>query len=202
VVRFWEGRGLRGLRLGWTPPERVVRYAAMYQPARVGERNQKLLAYVLALRRLKVEWLPHKLRVAFKVWWRDARAVVGTKAEITSFKHLHDAWDRCPRQDPGIDVRRLRRQSAGVELPAEAAGYSGRDRRLLRACISLQRLHGEDPFYISYEDAGRLLGVAKPTARLALRRLVKAGALERVSVGNNLTGRASAYRCPVEAPDP
>jgi hypothetical protein len=201
VARLWGERGIDGLRLGWWPPEKVLRYAAMYQPRREGERNTKLLAYVRALMRLDIDWLPHRLRVAFKVWWRYARMIVRTKPEVTTFKQFLDACDLCPVQTPGLDVARLRQESKGAVLPSGASIFRRHDQVLLRACIRLQRLHGEEPFFLSYEDAGRLLGVAKATARLALLRLLKADVLERVSVGSNLTGRASKYRCLVPIPN-
>jgi hypothetical protein len=173
----------------------------MHQPTGVGQRHFRLFDYVRALQGLGLKWDARRARVAFKAWWWDARHVARTKCERTSWKEFVDAWRRCERPVTRLDAERLREESAGEALPRAAAGHPASLATLLKACVCLQRWHGGGPFYLSNEDAGRLTGRGAESGRLDLRRLVNQGLLERVSVGSNLTGRASVYRCPWPRPE-
>ncbi len=135
------------------------------------------------------------MRGAFRIWWNLAVEVVGTKDREVSWSDFLTAWNLCPFQTRGVDVKRLLESSQSVDLSSEADSLSDNNlKTLLRACVILQGLHGREPFYLSGEDAGRILGKSQPTGFRALTELMKRGFLERVSVGSNLTGKASFYR--------
>lgn len=64
--------------------------------------------------------------------------------------------------------------------PKAAAGYYLPEMRLLVAlCAALQQAAGENPFYLSCRDAGRLLRIRFQLAAKYLRKLVRDGILER-----------------------
>lgn len=175
------------------PPE-VARIIQNYLPTRGHVRNDTLLRFVRALRRTSVVWDQRNLRVVFKLWWRQAAAFVVTQDERLSWLQFLDMFGRRPPLPEGLDVPRALADAAGVELPDVASVMGGRYTTVLRVCLLLQRYHG-DGFYLSGEDAGRLLECGETLGRAVMRRLVAAGLLERLEKGSNLTGRASRYRC-------
>jgi hypothetical protein len=198
VEAIWRERGITGKRKGWWVPEKVLSLSALHQPKRRGERHSRIFAYTRALKGYEIGWEPHMARVAFKAWWRNARRIVGTKDERTSFLDFLDAWDVVEMPVGPLDVVRLRKAAEDEQLPETAAGLPELDRTLLAACYVLQRANDGGLFYLTYEDAGRLLGVAKATARRALLRLGKAisarpALLKRIEIGNNYQGKASVY---------
>ena len=63
-----------------------------------------------------------------------------------------------------LDVDRLRADAEVIILPPFAAGLPAPVSLLLRACVMLQRINGGGTFYLTYEDAARLLKCSKPSA--------------------------------------
>ena len=85
-----------------------------------------------------------------------------------------------------LDVNRLRADAEVITLPPFAAGLPTPGSLLLRACVVLQRINGGGTFYLTYEDAARLLKCSKPAAQKYFRHLVGEVYLERVGEpGNN-----------------
>jgi hypothetical protein len=179
-------------------PAAVERSAANHQPAHAGELNHQMLAYIRALRRLPgIAWDTFKAKVALRIWWTLAHDVVGTKDFDTTLREFIDAFERCPDQDqaPGLPVDRTLANSATVQLPPRADGLPEKTKVLLRACVVLQRCRSDGTFFLSYEDAGRLMGrTSKRTVWKALNRLTDDDLIERVSKGSNLTHQANRYR--------
>lgn len=64
---------------------------------------------------------------------------------------------------------------------------------LLKACMVLQQYAGENPFFLSNQDAGRVMGVGTEYGRLCLRRLCREGRLRLMERGSNAAGKASTY---------
>jgi hypothetical protein len=82
-------------------------------------------------------------------------------------------------------------------LPAASNAYHLDGLRLLVAlCRELQRLAGDNPFFLGCRDAGRLLGVSFQRAAKWIRRLSRDGIIIRVSKGTQASGKASEYRFP------
>jgi hypothetical protein len=174
------------------PTEEVRQLARIYQPTHYGERNKVILDYVRALRRTKIIWNPARLRSAFGEWWGMAHWSVRTKDRRFSYSQVLDAWHRCPEQFDGLDIVRLKKAALLAKLPEGAARLPERLRGLLGACMVLQTISGGESFFLSLEDAGRLIGGQKVAGMRALRKL--GGFIERLTTGSNLTGRASTYR--------
>jgi hypothetical protein len=171
----------------------IRRLARGHQPARVGQRHRKLFALAQALKGLKADCTTAGLRTVFDAWWAEARHKVGTKDEEFNFLEFTEAYADC-RLPGKMDWDRLLKESEREELPVAAACYPERTRALVRVCARLQRLAGDRPFFLSYEDAGRLVGFSKPAAQLAFRLMLQDGLLGRVSVGSKVAGKASEYR--------
>lgn len=181
---------------GWMLPDSVRKLAVIHQPVRVGHRNQKIMNYVRALLRLPgMRWNRFRLTVAFRQWWGPASLVVGTKEEKTSLRDFMDAWELCPEQRSGLDVARLRKAVEPFALPDVGVYLSGDAELLFKCCVHLQGINGGGEFFISGDDAGRLIGSSRASARRALQRLIGFGLLEQLWKGSNLSGRSNGYRC-------
>jgi hypothetical protein len=103
-----------------------------------------------------------------------------------------DAFDRC-RFAGGLDWDRVIEEAADEQLPQGTDWYTRDMKRLAKVCAVLQRRTGDQPFYLSYEDAARLLGIAKATAQHAFKLLMRAKLLERITTGSNVERKASTY---------
>ena len=70
--------------------------------------------------------------------------------------------------------------------------------RLVALCYQLQLAQGDEPFFLSCRDAGRLLGIPHTTAFHWLEVLSspqnERPILQKVSTGNLATRRANEYR--------
>jgi hypothetical protein len=150
--------------------------------------------FVRSLQRTDVEWDSIKVKIAFGYWWRKAVDIVGTKDRAFSFFQFLDAWRRCPKQPEGLDVERLLSSSESVRLPVRFDHYSDQIKTILKCCIVLTSYYN-GPFYLSAENAGRLIGSGKQSGWEKLKRLREDGILERIGEkGSNLTGTANWYR--------
>lgn len=179
---------------GWMPPDAVEMAARLHQPMRVGERHDRIFNYVRALKGLSdIKWDTYRAKVAFKVWWADAVHVVGTKDESLSLREFYSAWGKCKHPVNRLDSKRLLVTGSDVELPLRAEKYSDNIRALLRVCITLHRING-GVFFLSCEDAGKLIGVSKQAVQRFFHKLIKDGFLELVFRGSNSSGKASVYR--------
>lgn len=174
-------------------PQSVVRLSLIHAPTRYGHRHIKILDYVRSLRRLEMRWTEPQLKVSFGLWWTNAIGAVETKSKDFSFFEFCQAWRTCPLQTKGLDVERVLQSSEYVALPNRFDGYKDNVRTLVKVCLFLQTLDGKD-FYISGEDAGRLVGVSQVTGGKMLKRLCEDGVLIRTEKGSNFTGKSSYYR--------
>lgn len=129
----------------------------------------------------------------FGEWWELARPIVRTKEDHVSFDAFRRAYRNC--QIPGNwSWPEVVRQSLDEKLPDMARFYPAAHRDLLRLCARLQRLHGGGPFHLSVNVVGGLFGFSRMTASRMFRTLEEDGFLKRISVGSNLTRKASQYR--------
>jgi hypothetical protein len=174
--------------------EKVAQLVTRHLPTATTQRHRKLFDLAQAVKGLPGEWTRERLWGVFNRWWPKAEPVVATKDRETSWLEFLDAFELC--QFPGgMDWDLVVDQAAKEPLPPAAEFYLDRTRLLVGICSVLQRLHRSRPFYLSLELAGNLLGgVSVQTAARTFDRLIKDGLLERVSVGNNFTGKASEYR--------
>jgi len=173
-------------------PFRELRAAAeRHQPTRVGERNASILRYVRDAKGLPNRWTPAALEGAFDLWWRNAESVVGTKDRGTSYRDFLAAWNGCHSPTTRLDVARLLAMSATVPAPEE---LSDREAAVYRAASLLQAWGGGTSFFLSYADAGRLVGGTTRSGQRVVGELMKRGLLERLRTGCNFEGRASTYR--------
>jgi hypothetical protein len=198
VIAVFKRRGVQCRPRAWMLPDRVVNLARLHRPARAGQRHNKLFDYARALQGTNIAWQPHMLWGAFRQWWEGAHPVVRTKSELTSLVEFLDAYDAVRSPAGRLDVSRLAEEAADVPLPTAALRLPERARTLLRACVALQQVNGGATFFLTYQDAGRLLGACKRAGQYEVQRLLKGGFLERLTTGNNYRGEASCYRCETE----
>jgi hypothetical protein len=186
--------GLTCRRRGWMFNPDLEALADRHRPARRGERERSLFSYARALRGPFAGLEPHQLRVAFRRWWERAYPVVGTRSERGAFVAFLRAFYHVKSPPTRLDVARLDKSSADVVLPDGADTLPENARRLLRHCVALQGVNGSGRFYMTYDDAARLLGMSKPGAQYVMMRLMKTGLIERLETGNDYKRKASVYR--------
>ena len=137
-----------------------------------------------------------ELRDIFRQWYASALPYV--RENLTSddyfmeFCELHDYADT-PLGGGIVEKAWLLAQSEPP--PLEAKQFDSPDLQLLTAlCWQLQRIVGDDPFYISCRTVQRLFGLeTHAQAARRLRGLVRVGVLEEEAKGGPLTQRASRY---------
>ncbi len=179
---------------GWLETEEVRRLALLHQPTRIGHRNHKIFGYVRALQSTAVSWTFDKAKVALKIWWVLAKEVVGTKDWETSWIDFLRAWSACRKPVEGLDVVRLLESSQPLRLHPRLDGYPEDLKKLVRACYFLQTL-GSGSFYLSNDDAGKIVGKGRYVGYKMMKRLVGEGMVVKQSVGNNISQKASCYYC-------
>ena len=106
-----------------------------------------------------------------------------------------DIWEHKKVKFPKKDALNLAIKQATQReyiLPELECLVDERLKKLGYVCFELQQLSGENPFFLSQEDAGNIVGVCQKKGRLLLSRLVQLKIIERVKIGH--TGRASEYR--------
>jgi hypothetical protein len=99
--------------------------------------------------------------------------------------HFLDAWERYDEKLFGLgSVAIEAKQAADPPLMAEHFPNAGENWLMLaRMCAALQARSPSRPFFLSQRSAAEILRVEQPAVGVWLRRMMKAGALERVSIG-------------------
>lgn len=177
----------------WQPTKKIKWYIQEFLPQRIGERNSRLFDLARAVKGQEIDWDYHKLSCTFSLWWKEAERVVGTKDKEYSFFDFLRAFDDCKKPVVPLDVDKLKSSSFSEITPDIARRYSIKLRELVRVCSYLQKYNGGDKFYLSYEDAGRVMGVGKVSGQKAFQKLVEDGLIRRIAKGSNFTGKASSY---------
>jgi hypothetical protein len=183
-------------RQSWMIPEEIYTLARLHQPKREGTRHHMLFHYVRVLQSTDTRWDTYKLRQAFNLWWEHAERVVATKDVFVSLRDFYDGWMRCHTPAQSLDCDRLIDSADTVVMSDKVCNQCPKGLHLLlRCCYTLQMITGGESFFLSQEDAGRLMGRSRYRSLEAFRRMQQSGLIERLDKGSNLTGKASTYRC-------
>ncbi|TWT42659.1 bifunctional DNA primase/polymerase [Botrimarina hoheduenensis] len=166
-------------------------------PTDGGQRHRQVFEFA---RRLKAvpdlaELPGRELRQYVQEWHRRAYRAINTKPFEETWIDFLKAWQnvRTPYGGGVLSTAFARACRAG--LPEVAQHYEQSEVQLLAGlCRELQRGAGDQPFYLSCRNAGRLLGVDHKQANRWLYLLVADGLLVEVEKGNVKTRKASQYR--------
>lgn len=186
------------------PIERAI---ASTQPDVEGERNQKIFALC---RKLKV--LPSlgsksaddpSLLSIISDWHRRALPFIGTKDFAETLADFRHAWDNVQMDKAyGSHLRMLFDEAQEEPLPkpfVEKFREGSRKMKLAKLCRLLQRLSGEEPFYLGCIPAGEVLGISFALANKWLRMFCDMGLLKLVNPGSQAKKRANEYLCLIDA---
>lgn len=88
---------------------------------------------------------------------------------------------------------RVREEAENMLLPPQLAYYTDTQRRLVQACLALDRLTGGKDFYLSCRFAGQVLGISHQRAAGLLAILVSDGLLEVTDPGSQSEPRRYQY---------
>lgn len=163
-------------------------------PTHEGGRNRcvfRLARELKAIRALDDAPL-QALQPIAREWHRQALPVIGTKPYDETWADFAHAWPRV-RTPAGHGVLESAfARAKALPLPAGAARYEcEHTRALIALCAELQRLRGQEPYYLSCRSAARLLGIDHHTASRRLGMLVADGVLIVAEPGT--TTRATRY---------
>ena len=156
----------------------------------------------------------NELEAAFNIWWSMATPTLppGTDRDESLFLFM-DAYQKAKTPLGSNVIENAVKSLEKSEPPAEARNYSSpKLKRLVHLCYSLQRMAGDEPFFLSVRDAARVLELSPKSLGMAssfLHGLERDGilyAVERGKVGGHKAtrfryGRADASNPrPAEAP--
>lgn len=162
-------------------------------PNGVGQRNSKIFELARRLLAQSTERSSERNQMVFDRWWDEARHFVGTKDYAVSLADWTIAIEKAttPLHDPvSVCLLRAREESP----PLWTARMDPKCRILASLCRELQRMHGDDPFFLSARTAGKAIDVTHATAHAWLRIFVVLGKLREVARGSRQTNLATTYK--------
>ena len=127
-------------------------------------------------------------------WHRRALPKIDTKPFDETWADFVYGWNRVkyPKGEGMLKIAVDKALEAINHLSAEQEYESEEAQLLVRICYELQRLQGENPFFLSCYSAGYVLGVSHKKANKMLQMLVADEII--VLVEKNTTTRATRYR--------
>src|SRR5262249_55482146 len=139
---------------------------------------------------------PARLRPVIQDWHQRALPVIGTKPFLDTWADFLQAWKKVkvPAGKGAIEMA-YQRAVASVPPPIATKMYGEGPIVLLAAlCSELQRIVGENEFFIDCRTAGRLIGVDYTTAWRYLYVLCADGILAAGAKGSKVARKASRFR--------
>lgn len=177
--------------------EKIIEAIVHTLPKTKGERNQKKLFYFCRWLKgiLELAELPVKeLRPIVQEWHQKALPVIGTKPFVTTWADFTYGWLKV-KWPKGTEILKKAVDNAhkANDILPEAKEYDKKEVQLLvRVCYELQKLQGEEPFWIACRDAGGIVGVSHKTANKYLHMLVADEILEVAK--KHTTTEATRYK--------
>jgi hypothetical protein len=159
-------------------------------PKELGRRNRFLLLLVGRLKRHPIlgQLVPEELLPVVSNWFSTLPPKPG-REWLETERSFRSAWaNYAPPNNPVKDALPVARQ-----LPNKASLH-GNDALLLNVCCVLAASSPDGVFFISYRDAGGVLGEHHDTAGRRLVRLASCGLLVVVTRGGSHNNRANRYR--------
>lgn len=163
-------------------------------PSQQGQRNRALFEFARHLKGMPryCDGSVDQLRPIVCQWYERALPFVATKEFDETWAEFVYGWDRVKFPKGGDTWAEACRRVEASEPPPEASRYTDDRLRLLcGVCFQLQRLVGDQPFYLSCRCAGQVVGVSAPVAMRFLHLLVHDGVLRVVTPGT--MKRAARY---------
>lgn len=140
-------------------------------------------------------------RPIVKKWYGISQEIlVDQHGEIPSFTEVWSLFEDVVLNNRvkhfkinAFELAKQRSRNRKTPLPeAVENDYDQAYQYLLAVCYELQNIAGDEPFFITGEQAGNILGRSQPVGHAALKMFVNHGILERVKIGH--TGVSSEYR--------
>ena len=190
VTHVIGGGSMTCVTLGGQLDDLVARAIRRTQPTGSGQRNACLFELARHLKQILPDAETEQLEGIVRRWFSVAQASVQTKDFLVSWDDFCRSWAtiRIPK---GATLRLAAERADDSLLPDWLTGNA---RRLAAICRELQRMHGEQPFFLDCRNAGLLIGVHYRTAHRRLRQLCDRGVLQQVSSGSWENRRANEYR--------
>jgi hypothetical protein len=146
-------------------------------PAKDGERNRHIFEFARWLKSIPLfaNCRAGQIKSLVKEWHRQALPVIGTKPFDETWRDLAAGWDKVRHPKGNHILKHAAEMAMNSEslVPGESLFDSREAKLLARVCFFLQELQGTEPFWISYRDAGGLLGVSHTDAGKWLKMLIE-----------------------------
>lgn len=165
-----------------------------YLPEQVGQRNRRLFELARYLKGTRPHATREELRAVIDYWHQQALPNIGTTDFTESWGDFQRAWDSV-RMPYGSIMDRIIEEIDMTEPAPESLqklGYGDKALLLCRICKQLQRNAGENPFFVSARQAGKLVGLHYSDASKVLYAMVGDNVLALVKKGAG--NQASRYR--------
>jgi DNA-binding transcriptional ArsR family regulator len=166
-------------------------------PVAWGQRNAQVFELARALKAISTiaDAPAADLKDIVREWHNRALPHISTKPFEETWIDFLKAWPNVRFPRGAEPVRQAFERALAEPLPKIALQYDGPKCRILVAlCRELQRLAGEQPFYLACRTAGTLLDVDHTTANRWLFLLAEDGILEVVKQGSRESRKASRFR--------
>jgi len=100
-----------------------------------------------------------------RIWHRNALDKITTKAFEETWIDFLNAWPRVKFPAGTEPIAEIFREACETELPEFAREYEQEGvRKLILLCRQLQRVNGDEPFYLGVRTTQRLLGLPNTMA--------------------------------------
>lgn len=165
------------------------------------EWSENKLAFLFCQHLLSVrgarDWPAKELEPYAVAFWSATRDIdEGAYDDAEFCIQFGDLWDGGKVRHACGNLLEIAKENAkGAKLhPALLRYNSTRIRYLGQVCYELAGLYGKrGDFFLSQKDAGEILGRTRRAAAPVLKAMCADGILRRLSVGSNVTGKASMY---------
>jgi hypothetical protein len=166
-------------------------------PPKFGKRNRHIFNFARALKAIPTLATTSlqcvaRLRPFVAEWHRRALPNIITKDFGTTWGDFVNGWKKAHTPEGEDVLAKALERAEAADPPEWSKDYSPAHRLLAALCRELQRVHGEQPFFLTNALAGELVGVDKGTANRWFHAMLADGALVVVEQPSN--GRATRYR--------
>lgn len=166
-------------------------------PEHPGQRHKRLFDFARELKALpEMAAAPlNQLRPHVRRWHSLSLPFIATKAWDDSWLEFCSAWQRVKYPAGQEPILTALERAKAADPPEGAAEFEQPALRLLIAlCRELQRIAGDEPFFLDARKAGELLGIDHTKAWRWLRQLCDAEILLLVSSGSREKRQANRYQ--------
>ena len=139
----------------------------------------------------------NELKPAFNVWWSLAKARLPKDCDREECLYLFlDGYEKAKTPLGANVIKTAIERAKNTPPPPEAARYENpKLKKLVHFCRELQRIMGDNPFFLGVRDAAKVMGnTSNEIASSLLHGLVRDGILKIIQKGTPGGRRATRFK--------